>query len=243
MELRRYYAILRRRWLLVVLTVIAGIAGGYISTSRTVVYSTQATLYVGAKTFQTNNGPYVSGDAVVGVQQIIQTFAKMVPSEPIATEALNRTGLRRSAGEVLAATQVTPDLSLIRIRVTDRDPAAAAQLANAMATAFVDKIESFEPSVPPQPGAVPQLPAYVFERAGLPTVPEPTGLTRNVILGFLFGLAAAVGAVFFLEYIDITIKSPAEAERRLELPILGVIPFDRAPAPPRPSAQRPPVVV
>lgn len=239
MELRRYYAILRRRWLLVLATVAAGILAGYLSTPRSVQYTTQTTLYVGSQNFLTSTGPVVSGDAQVGLQQVIQTFAKMIPSAPIATEALNRTGVERSVGEVLGSTQVTPDLSLIFIRVTDRDPAVAQQLANAMAEAFVDRIESFEPSGGSQePGAIPRLPAYIFERAALPTVPEETGLNRRIVLGLLFGFAAAVAAVFLLEYLDITVKSPAEAERRLELPVLGVIPYERATYSVRPSGQQ-----
>jgi capsular polysaccharide biosynthesis protein len=56
-------------------------------------------------------------------------------------------------------------------------------------------------------------------------VPESTGLTRNLFLGALFGLVIAVAIIGLLEYLDVTIKTAAEAERRLELPVLGALPL------------------
>ena len=39
MELRRYFAMLRRRLVIVVLTIAAGLAAGYVNTPRTATYS------------------------------------------------------------------------------------------------------------------------------------------------------------------------------------------------------------
>jgi capsular polysaccharide biosynthesis protein len=232
-ELRRYFSILKRRVWLVVITVIAGMAGGYATTPRTSVYTAQATIYVGAR--QLSNGAgnqpngFVSNDQLTGIERVIQTFAKMIVSEPVAQDALSRTGLQRSAASVVGATAAFPDsgTQLLHIRTRDADPLVAQKLANGMADAFVEKIATFEPSAPPQAGSLPQLPAYVFDRAKLPTSPLPTGLLRRLILGGLFGLLAAGALSFLLEYLDVTIKSATEAERRLELPVLAVIPYDR----------------
>jgi receptor protein-tyrosine kinase len=228
-ELRRYFAIIRRRWLLVALTLVAGLVGAYLTTPQASTYSAQTTLYVGARQFagQNTSNVVVSGDTQVGLQTLIQTFSLMIHSRPIAADAIKRAGVQRSADGLVGATLVTPELDLIRIKVTDPQPAVAQKLSDGLADAFVDKISSFEPGSTPQPGEVPQLPAYVFERAVLPTVPNPTGGTRHVLLGLLFGLVAGIGVVFLLEYLDITIKSAADAERRLELPVLGLIPFER----------------
>jgi capsular polysaccharide biosynthesis protein len=47
------------------------------------------------------------------------------------------------------------------------------------------------------------------------------------VLGLLFGLMAAVGLVLLLDYMDLTVKSPEDLERRLDLPVLGTIPHQR----------------
>ncbi len=54
---------------------------------------------------------------------------------------------------------------LLKVRVTHSGPSTAQQLTNAMTTAFVDKIQTLDPTAPPEPGQPPQLPAYVFEPA------------------------------------------------------------------------------
>ena len=66
----------------------------------------------------------------------------------------------------------------------------------------------------------------MFEHARLPAAPKSTGLIKNLILDGGFALVAALGLAFLLDYLDVTIKTAAEAERRLELPVLGVIPLE-----------------
>jgi capsular exopolysaccharide synthesis family protein len=47
------------------------------------------------------------------------------------------------------------------------------------------------------------------------------------MIAAMLGLAAGVGFAFLLEYMDNTVKTPEEAERKLGLPTLGVVPsFD-----------------
>lgn len=46
----------------------------------------------------------------------------------------------------------------------------------------------------------------------------------------LVGLALAIGGVLLADYLDITVRGIEEAERRLDLPVLGAIP-DLAAAP------------
>jgi len=46
----------------------------------------------------------------------------------------------------------------------------------------------------------------------------------NVILGALLGLILGVGAAFFLEYLDRTVRTSSDVESLLGIPVLGVIP-------------------
>jgi capsular polysaccharide biosynthesis protein len=233
MELRHYFAIVRHRLVIVVLCLIAGAGGAYISAPNTAIYQARSTIYVGVRSFNAYDPGLFANVQVAGIDRIITTFAEMIDSRPIAEKALSKTHAQRSVDGVLAATTAKPEVNtqLIRVVVQDPDPAVAEQLANAMASSFVDQIESFEPGAAPQAGDVPQLPANVFENASLPNVPQASGVTRRVVLGALFGLAAAVGIALLLEYLDVTVKDQVDAERRFELPILAVIPFERTTAP------------
>ena len=230
MELRHYLTIVRQRVWLVLLGVVAGLIGGYLVTPSTSSYRATTVIYIGAREFSVlpQSGD-LSNDRVSATERLVATFARMLRSEPIAADAINRTGVSRSAGAVVGATTATGILGtqLLEIDVTDRDPTIAAALANGIAESFVTKVQTFEPGTPAGVGTLPSLPAYVFDRAAVPTAPESTGLTRNLILNGLFGLLAAIGFIVLLEYLDVTIRSPDDVERRLDLPVLGNIAIDR----------------
>lgn len=52
------------------------------------------------------------------------------------------------------------------------------------------------------------------------------GLRQKLMLGLIIGLSLAVLTAFFLEYLDQTIKTSADVERALEVPVLGLIPYE-----------------
>jgi len=58
-----------------------------------------------------------------------------------------------------------------------------------------------------------------------------TSLRQRIILGVLVGLLLGLAGAFFLEYLDQTIKSSADIERVLGIPVLGAIPYDTKLAP------------
>ena len=54
--------------------------------------------------------------------------------------------------------------------------------------------------------------------------PVTTGGQTNLLLGAILGLILGVGAAFFLEYLDRTVRTSAEVEMLLSIPVLGIIP-------------------
>lgn len=61
------------------------------------------------------------------------------------------------------------------------------------------------------------------EQAIPPTNPIQPGPLRNVILGALIGLLATGTLAFILEYLDDTLKTPAEISNILGLPVVGFV--------------------
>ncbi|UCD71052.1 MAG: AAA family ATPase [Syntrophobacterales bacterium] len=67
----------------------------------------------------------------------------------------------------------------------------------------------------------------IVERAKLPTQPLPYKKGMNLLLALLMGLCLGSGSAFFLEYLDMGLKTREEVDRYLKLPTLGVIPAFR----------------
>ena len=228
MELRRYLSILRRRvWLVAILLIVGAILGDLL-TPQLPVYAATATIYIGPSDFNLTPAAASSeGAQQAVVNALVPTYSKMLASEPVAAAALKQISLQRSPASVLADTQVSVETNtpLLQVTEVDSSPLVAEELANAIANAFTSKIKTLQAQ--PGQGTVPAAPAYIFQPATVPSNPVPPKTVANVIRGALAGLVVGIGLASLLEYLDVTIKGPADAERRLELSVLAVIPLRR----------------
>ena len=64
----------------------------------------------------------------------------------------------------------------------------------------------------------------IIDPAKIPDKPVKPRKVLNLILGFILGSIMGVGMVFFLEYLDNSVKTTEEAEKLTELSMLGTIP-------------------
>lgn len=227
MELRRYATILWRRRLLIALAMVVAMAFTAATAERTITYTARSTIYVGANSFAPDDGDTnLSGDQATGLGQVIRTFATMIVSTSVAAEAIDLTGVPRSPSGVVSSTSATqiPGTNILAIEVRDPDPAIAQTLATGMAQAFVGKIAEIEPGQPLREGDVPRAPAQIFERATVSTNPTSTPLLSALFVAAFVGFVGSSALVLLAEYLDITVKSPIDAEQRLNLPVLGVVP-------------------
>ena len=64
---------------------------------------------------------------------------------------------------------------------------------------------------------------WVVKKAQTPESPATPKKIRNILLGLVLGLFGGIGCAFFIEYLDNTVKSSEEVERRFKVPVLGVV--------------------
>lgn len=64
----------------------------------------------------------------------------------------------------------------------------------------------------------------IIDSALMPGGPFRPSLRQDLTYGLMLGLLLGVGIAFLIEFLDRTIKSPEEIERRLKLPTLAVVP-------------------
>jgi capsular exopolysaccharide synthesis family protein len=67
----------------------------------------------------------------------------------------------------------------------------------------------------------------LMDAAELPKIPYVPNRQRDLLLSFVLALALGVGLAFVVEYLDDTVKTPDEVTRRLNLPLLGIVPAVR----------------
>ena len=67
----------------------------------------------------------------------------------------------------------------------------------------------------------------VVDRAEVPGAPFTPNHRRDWMLALLFGTVLALGAVFGLDYLDDSVRTPEDVKRRLNLPLMGLVPAVR----------------
>ena len=68
----------------------------------------------------------------------------------------------------------------------------------------------------------------IVDYARPPLYPFKPRVVLNLALGLTIGLLSGIGMAFLFEYFDNTIKNPDEMAERFGIPVLGLIPFDKA---------------
>ncbi|MGD9612909.1 MAG: GumC family protein [Kiritimatiellia bacterium] len=76
---------------------------------------------------------------------------------------------------------------------------------------------------------VPRTTVDIIEEAEPPERPSSPLVVLNIFLSVVLGLMAGTGLAFFVEYLDVSIKTVDEVEKYLGLPVLAVIPQQSRP--------------
>jgi capsular exopolysaccharide synthesis family protein len=127
----------------------------------------------------------------------------------------NENGLRGQLSATNAEALSVND-KLIEYKVLSRDVETNRQLYDAL----IKRIK--EQTIIEQVRSANVLIVEKAENPGGPITPRPM---RNMLIAFVLGLCGGIGLAFFVEYLDQSIKNPEEAEAKLGLSVLGMIPL------------------
>lgn len=102
---------------------------------------------------------------------------------------------------------------VIYIKVKDKNPQAAAIVANSMAEVLILRANIFS--------STDNL--KLLDRAVVPSKPVGGSLILLIAICFILGFGASIACVFLLEYFDDRIRSAEDIKMILEMPVLGVV--------------------
>jgi capsular exopolysaccharide synthesis family protein len=115
--------------------------------------------------------------------------------------------------------KVITDTVLIEVGVVDASPTRARSMAVFVATSFGRLLSTIErPS-----GGQASLPVSVVEEASLPTKPQQTTLTVNLLVGLVVGLVAGVGGALLRNSLDTAVRTARDLVAITDVPVLGRI--------------------
>lgn len=207
----------RRRAWIVLLAVAVGVTAAW-SVTRLFPrrYEATATLFVGSNAPGVNVATDIQYASLA--QSLVTSYAELAESKRVAREAARAAGLEPSQVVGHVGAEAQPGVQILKLTASARSGALAARVANALAQALASRIESLSGSSGTHVGvqviddATPSL---------RPVSPRPL---LNLIVGGLAGLLAGIALALGRERLDQRIRTVADAERELGLPVLGVIP-------------------
>ncbi|WP_144795947.1 polysaccharide biosynthesis tyrosine autokinase [Microbacterium paludicola] len=223
MELSDYIRILRKNWLVILATTLIGLAAaaGY-SLTRTPMYESQAVVFVqsqaGGTAAELQQGSNFA-------QSRITTYVSLVREPVVMNPVITQLGLDMSASELATKVDSSSPLNstLIEITVQDREPAQAAEIANALGDSLAAAVERID--TPAGQDASPIKLTRVRD-ALASHAPVSPKVPINLVVGVLVGLAVGLGVAVLRTVLDNRVRSPRDIEALTNRPLIGAIPHD-----------------
>ncbi len=234
MDVREYWTVLRRGWLVVAICTALGLAAaGALSLLATPMYRATSQLFV-AFNDSASDGAGSAYSGALFAQSRVKSYVQLVDTEAVlepVIDGLDLTTTPVDLAENVSAANPTGTV-LLNIAVDDEDPVQAASIANAVAVAFAAEIEGLET---PKGSTESPVKASVTRAAEVPDTPISPRTLLNLALGGMLGLAAGVGIVLLRNALDTTVKDPQHLVAATGAPALASIGFD-------PEARRSPLM-
>ncbi|WP_223980656.1 polysaccharide biosynthesis tyrosine autokinase [Arthrobacter sp. NicSoilB8] len=224
MDLHDYLRILRRNWVLLIASVLAGLmAAGAASILVKPTYTSATQLFVAIQ----------SSGTVTELQQgntfsqaRVQSYVKTVTTPVILQPAIDALGLTETPGELAPRIRAKsdPNTVLIDIEVDDASPVQAAAIAQAVANSLIRGLDSLER---PRAGGTTPVSLSVITPATAPSVPSAPNTRLNLILGLFAGLVVGLSIAVLRTALDHRIRGEEDFRKTSDAPILGTIAFDQ----------------
>lgn len=224
LDLRDYLRILRRNWIFIVATTLAGLlVGALASVLMKPTYTAETQLFVAIS----NSGSVQElQQGNTFSQARVQSYVKTVESPLVLQPAIDALGLSVSADKLAERVKASTDLNtvLINIAVSDESPVQAAAIAQAVASSLVTSVDTLER---PKNGGSSPVSLSVTKPATAPELPSAPNTRLNLIFGVLVGLGLGLGLSVLRTTLDSRIRGEADLRHVTDAPLLGGITFDQ----------------
>jgi capsular polysaccharide biosynthesis protein len=216
-------ALLRRWWIVAVAALVAALVAFVLTSSQEKTYTASTRVMAIAEPPDYWLDLYAKNR--------LASYKDLIANYDFVRQALEAAGSDIDPG--LAQSKLSlahsPDANIVQIVVTDTDAERAATIVNALADQFVRRNDEENAELLAQPRAEDAgTPGHVtmlkLETPGPPTTASGPRVRVNTLAAGVLGAVAGLAVVFFLLYLDDTLKKTADLERYLELPVLATVP-------------------
>lgn len=224
MELRQYWAIIRRWWWIPVLTVLLTAAFTLVTQqpwqARPAAYTTSLSFSVGVQPQAPADGEEAYYTALAS-EYLIDDLAEVVRGSEFAaavSQRLQAQGITVPTGALQGSTQAGKLHRILNVAITWGNPDELGTIGDAVAATLAEEAATFMPRLFAQNGA-----AYLINRGGVGEIGPGLREQLELPLRLLLALAAGIALAFLADYLDDRVRGREDIER-LGLRVVGEIP-------------------
>ena len=216
--------VLRRKWIVLAVTVAAVAVAAGASYVQSSVYRAQSKIVIGQgqSLFQVPNG--------ASIQPFTATMSDLLESNVVAGDVIRSLRLDLTPEQLLArlSASINPETAVITAHYDDTDATQARRILRQTGVVFARLVRERFGQVQGGTAASPPITATVFDPAHvLPGRVSPSPI-RNMVLAGALGLLLGLLAAFLREHFDRALRSREAVEGALGAPVIGQLPFARA---------------
>ncbi len=218
MEIRRiFYAVARKWWLLLLLSVLGGGIGFLNVYYSRPLYQADTTLYIMNLDKVSMKGQSLNTSDITLSQQLVRQYYEIIHSRSVTSvvsQELKVFRIPENQIQSMVSINSRADSNIFTISAKGSDPTIVAAVANSMGRAFASKIRQLSNSDN----------VGILDEALIPDYPVNNWSTQKVLLGIILGIMVAFGIICIIEYFDTTIRSAEDIEKGLNVNVIGIIP-------------------
>ena len=227
MQLRDYWLILRRRWWLVLLVAIAASTASFVyARLQTPIYRAEVRLTV--------TPSRLDYGLTLVLENLLTQYQQQLLTRDLAGKVDDALKLDLPVDRLLSRVRVSAVTNgyLLDITVDDSDPNRASDIALTWAKLFIEKHQADMAPLDPQD----RIEIAMLDKP-LPGELFFPKTKQYVAAAGVLGLIVGALLAFLLDYLDDTLKTPADVERFVGLPLVGSIPVATISSAPVPNGK------
>jgi capsular polysaccharide biosynthesis protein len=204
-----------RGWRIILIsTIIVGVAGAVFSFMKPEVYEAKAKLMVSRRGIYSSK--QLDANDISINQKLVMTYTEVAKSNSVLKEVVKKLDMDMSIREIAGKLRVEPveDTEFINIYYKDTNAHMSARIANEISKEFIQKIKNI----------------MKFENLNIVEIAEapeyPSGIEKKLIVAISLVLGGFIGVfiVFVLEFFKNKIRKPMEIERITGCIVIASIP-------------------
>lgn len=176
------------------------------------MYQSYTTVILGSST--TTSSGITQNDVTLN-KNLVSTYAEIVKSKRVLNQVIDELELDidyETLAKEISVSSVN-ETEIIKITVSDKDAVRAKNVANVTASSFAKEvIDLYKMNN-----------VNILDEATTAISPYNINVIKQLVIYILVGVILGAGIAFVIFYFDRTIKSVAQVEQRIKLPILGSV--------------------